>query len=134
MFRKSSIACTEQTDLAIVECSLHGNVVYICVGDGSHLRFLNGRHTTLRMKDKNGDIGLVSESIDGSTVSSMNYGIYVKPSMCTYLPVSPLVAPTTVSFSGASFGPLRAFLRSKKNSKRFPNSCKATSLNANVGP
>lgn len=52
----------------------------------------------------------------------------------THLPVSPLVAPTTVSFSGCSPGAFRAFRRSRKNSNKFPNNCKATSLNANVGP
>ena len=51
----------------------------------------------------------------------------------TYLPVSPLVAPTTVNRSLSSpFLP--SFLLFKKNSNKFPNNCNATSLNANVGP
>lgn len=79
MFQKLSIACTEQTNLAIIECSLHSDVMYICVSDGSHLRFLNGRYTTLRMKDENGDIGLVPESIDGGTMSSVNHDTDVGP-------------------------------------------------------
>ncbi len=52
----------------------------------------------------------------------------------TYLPVSPLVAPTTVSRSRSSPGAFRAFRRARKNSNRLPSSCSATSLNANVGP
>lgn len=54
----------------------------------------------------------------------------------THLPVSPLVAPTTVnlSFSFSPFAIFTLFLLSKKNSNKFPRSCKATSLNANVGP
>ena len=52
----------------------------------------------------------------------------------THLPVSPLVAPTTVSFSRFSPTLFLLFLRTKKNSKRFPSNCRATSLNAKVGP
>ncbi len=49
-------------------------------------------------------------------------------------PVSPLVAPTTVKDSGRSSSDLRAFLLARKNSKRLPRSCNATSLNEKVGP
>lgn len=50
----------------------------------------------------------------------------------TYLPVSPLVAPTTVSPSLPSC--LSPFRLCRKYAKRFPRNCKATSLNAHVGP
>jgi hypothetical protein len=35
--------------LTIVKCSFNSNVVYICVGDGCHLRFLDGRNATFWM-------------------------------------------------------------------------------------
>ena len=54
--------------------------------------------------------------------------------MRAHLPVSPLVAPTTVKDSGRSLADLRAFLLARKNSNRLPKSCNATSLNEYVGP
>ena len=58
----------------------------------------------------------------------------IEENKVTHLPVSPLVAPTTVNRSLASPGCLPLFRLSRKNSKRFPSSCSATSLKANVGP
>lgn len=51
----------------------------------------------------------------------------------THLPVSPLVAPTTVNLS-LSLPRLPSFLLVKQYSNTFPKNCNATSLNANVGP
>ena len=51
----------------------------------------------------------------------------------THLPVSPLVAPTTVNLSLSPL-PLPAFLLAKQYSNTFPKNCNATSLKANVGP
>ena len=56
--------------------------------------------------------------------------------MHAHLPVSPLVAPTTVKDFGRSPADLLigAFLLARKTSNRFPKSCSATSLNEKVGP
>ena len=123
--------------LAIVECTFDCNVVDIGVRHCCHLCFLDRRNTTFGVKNKDGDVGFVSETVNRSTfLSSINI-IQKKPvkkGKSTHLPVSPLVAPTTVNFSNFSPGVFRAFLRSKKNSNKFPSSWSATSLKANVGP
>lgn len=88
------------------------------------------------MKNKDRNVGLVSKTINGGTTITVIYPAPPKY-LCrirTHLPVSPLVAPTTVRLSCFSPGAFLAFRRSKKNSNRLPSSCKATSLNANVGP
>ena len=69
MFRKSSIACTEQTDLAIVECSLHGNVVYIGVQHRGHLSLLNGADLALGVHDEHADVLLASQTVDSGRAS-----------------------------------------------------------------
>jgi hypothetical protein len=61
------------------------------------------------------------------------YRSYQKKVSSTHLSVSPVVAPTTVNFSSFSPGVFRPFLRSRNNSNKFPSSCRATSLKANVG-
>ena len=48
--------------------------------------------------------------------------------------MSPLVAPTTVNLSCFSLSAFLIFLLIRKNSKRFPSNCNATSLKAKVGP
>lgn len=94
---------------------------------------LDRRYTTFWVKNENGDIGLVSQAVDSSTAAVLSNVLSFKYNY-THLPVSPLVAPTTVNFSGTSPDDFFAFLRFKKNSNRLPKSCNATSLNANVGP
>ena len=120
--------------LAIVKSAFNSEIVNVCIRDSSHLRLLNGRNATFWMKNKDGNVGLISKTINSGTairdVTALNY--YKKAK--THLPVSPLVAPTTVNFSCFSPGTFLAFRRSKKNSNRLPSSCNATSLNANVGP
>ena len=54
--------------LAVIKSAIDGKVMHIGVGNGSHLRFLNGRDTTLGVKDEDRDVGLVTETVDGSTV------------------------------------------------------------------
>lgn len=89
------------------------------------------------MQDEDRNVGFVSQAIDcgaGSTGFACLHHSYTDVKGCTYLPVSPLVAPTTVNLSRCSPSDFFLFLRSRKNSKRFPSNCKATSLKAKVGP
>lgn len=114
------------------------------------------------MEDEDGYVGFAAKAVDSSTVrverldseypdTSLGIHILSRPGQdsramlgaashgisiqhATHLPVSPLVAPTTVNFSLSSPGPFPSFLLFKKNSNKFPKSCNATSLNANVGP
>ena len=104
-----------------------------------HLCLLDWRNSTFRVKNEDGDIGFVAEAVNRSTFLSIISIVWKLTSqkkrvLSTHLPVSPLVAPTTVNFSSFSPGVFRAFLRSKKNSNKFPSSCRATSLKAKVGP
>jgi hypothetical protein len=55
------------TYLAIVECTFDCNVVDIGVRHCCHLCLLDRRNTTFRVKNKDGDIGFVSEPVDRST-------------------------------------------------------------------
>ena len=86
------------------------------------------------MQDEDGHIFFPSQAIDRGAVLHRKSKYDPFTPLGTHLPVSPLVAPTTVSLSGCSPGDLRAFLLARKNSKRLPRSCSATSLNAKVGP
>lgn len=125
--------------LTVVESSLDSKVEYIGVGDRGHLGFLDGGYPTFRMEDENRDILLVTESIDSRTAPRKTIPVKIdvmartERTRRTHLPVSPLVAPTTVSVS-LSFPFLPSFLLFKKYSKRLPKNCKATSLKAKVGP
>lgn len=127
-----------KTNLTIVEGPLDGEVVDIGIRHGRHLRFLNGRNASFRMQNKYRDVRLPAKTVNRCTVCMGTHIVrkhVVKKSYEeAHLPVSPLVAPTTVSFSLSSPSFFFPFLLSKKNSNRFPSSCSATSLKANVGP
>jgi hypothetical protein len=121
------------SDLAVIEGCFDSDIVDVRVCHRRHLGFLDWRNTALGMENEDGHIGLATEAIDGST-GYHQLQAYACGAQSTHLPVSPLVAPTTVRLSGASPSDFCAFLLSKKNSKRFPSSWRATSLNAKVGP
>ena len=55
------------THLTIVKCSFNSNIMYISISDSCHLRFLDWRDATFWMQNKDGDVGLIPKSIDGST-------------------------------------------------------------------
>ena len=86
------------------------------------------------MEDEDGDIFFIAKTIYCRTALHSVGELMHYTGIETYLPVSPLVAPTTVKRSFLSPADLRAFRLARKNSNRFPRSCSATSLNANVGP
>ena len=120
--------------LTVIKCACDGDIVYVCVGDGSHLCFLDRRDAPFGMEYKNRDVRLIPEPVDCGADHDVGGGNWRANILKTHLPVSPLVAPITVNFSFFWFGVLLAFLRSKKNSNRFPKNCKAMSLKAKVGP
>jgi hypothetical protein len=121
--------------LAIIESAFNSEVVNVRIGYCSHLRLLDRRDAPFWVEDEYRDVGLISQTIDGSTEDRLvSIRIPRVFGLRAYLPVSPLVAPTTVNFSVFSPGAFLAFRRSRKNPNRFPSSCSATSLNANVGP
>ena len=55
------------TYLTIVECTLNRNVVDIGVRHCCHLCFLDRRNATFGVKDKDGDIGFIAETVNRST-------------------------------------------------------------------
>ena len=55
------------TYLTIVECTFDCNVVDIGVCHCSHLCLLDRRNTTFRVKNEDGDVGFVSETVYRST-------------------------------------------------------------------
>lgn len=55
------------THLAIIESALDSEVVDVRVGDGRHLRLLDGRDPALGVQDKDGDVLLGLEPVDGRT-------------------------------------------------------------------
>lgn len=59
------------TDLAVIECGFDGNVVDVGIGDGGHLCFLDGRNTTFWMKNKDRNIGFISQTVDSSAVENI---------------------------------------------------------------
>lgn len=54
------------TDLTVIERALYCDIVHVCVRHSGHLSLLNRGDTTFWVEDKDGDVGLVSQSIDGS--------------------------------------------------------------------
>ena len=54
------------TYLAVVECAVDGQVVYVGVKDSSHLSFLDGADLALRVHNEDGNILLSAQTIDGS--------------------------------------------------------------------
>ena len=129
--RCESGAQHQSSHLAIVECSFDSHIKDVCICHGRHLSLLDRRYPSLRVEDEDGDILLPSQPVDGGTEEQFN-DKKLKEQSEADLPVSPLVAPTTVSLCCCP-SPDEFFLF-KKNSNRLPRNWRATSLNANVGP
>ena len=132
---KTYVSQNEGTYLAAIERAMYREVLHVRVSDRGHLCFLDGRNVALEAEDEDGIIGLVAKPVDGGTgTRSRNLRTSDAPLTVpmevrcvridakTHLPVSPLVAPTTVNFSGFSFGALRWFFLFRKNSNRLPSS------------
>ena len=58
-----------QTYLTIVECAIHGQVVYVGVHDGRHLRLLDGTDLAMGVHDEHRYILLATQTVDGSRTS-----------------------------------------------------------------
>jgi hypothetical protein len=51
--------------LAVIEGSLHGQVVHVRVEDGGHLLLLDGRHLSVGEKDEDTGVLLIAEAVNG---------------------------------------------------------------------
>ena len=117
----SEVNFGSKAHLTIVERSFNSDIVNVCIGDCGHLGLLDRGDTALRVEDENRNVLLVSKAIDCRAERVFRKEVtVVQPS--AYLPVSPLVAPSTVSLSFTSPLAFFAFLLAKKNSNRFPSS------------
>jgi hypothetical protein len=136
---KIGFSCPPITYLARIKNTLYGDIAHVGVCDGRHPRFLHRWNATLGLgvQDEYGHNLFPPQAIDSRAVLSRriveNIYIHNLGAKCAHLPVSPLVAPTTVKDSGRSPADLCAFLLARKNSNRLPRSCNATSLNEKVG-
>lgn len=60
----------EATYLAVIEGTMHSEIVHVWVSDRGHLRLLDRRNAALRVQNENRHIRFIAKAINGGTSSS----------------------------------------------------------------
>jgi hypothetical protein len=59
--------------LTIVKRPIDGDAVYVLIGNGGHLLFLDGRDPSIRVEDVDRDVLFSSQTVNGGTVTQVEF-------------------------------------------------------------